>query len=247
MERSTTWITEGDTAQTETERILTRLVTAHSWIAVCIKSKSVFAHVIHVLTLSHPVLSSRVAHTTRRSLSTRTSRMFASLVFVYRTLWCARPSLLPPQYYFLNCLQVFFEGLSFFSSSLSFCSQFVLHIIKGSPSCPFLRFLPLNEIFFISNFLYGSVYKTMIPCTPQLDVVMYVHLIPCQHGPEDAVQLRRPSIPICSSISVRAKAISLSSSQVDQVDVALQLNSFDDLVAHQLLEASLVILSSLPA
>ena len=80
MERSTTWITEGDTAQTETERILTRLVTAHSWIAVCIKSKKVFAHVIHVLTLSHPVLSSRVAHTTRRSLSTRTSRMVAELL-----------------------------------------------------------------------------------------------------------------------------------------------------------------------
>ena len=34
MERSTTWITERDTAQTETERILTRLVTAHSWISV---------------------------------------------------------------------------------------------------------------------------------------------------------------------------------------------------------------------
>ena len=79
MERSTTWITERDTAQTETERILTRLVTAHSWIAVCIKSKRVFAHVIHVLTLSHPVLSSRVAHTTRRSLSTRSSRMVAEL------------------------------------------------------------------------------------------------------------------------------------------------------------------------
>ena len=74
MERSTTWITERDTAQTETERILTRLVKAHSWIAVCIKSKRVFAHVIHVLTLSHPVFPSRVAHTTRRSLSTRTSR-----------------------------------------------------------------------------------------------------------------------------------------------------------------------------
>ena len=34
MERSTTWITEGDTAQTE--RMLTRLVIAHSWIAVCL-------------------------------------------------------------------------------------------------------------------------------------------------------------------------------------------------------------------
>ena len=77
--RSTTWITEGDTAQTETERILTRLVTAHSWIAVCIKRKRVFAHVIHVLTLSHPVSSSRVAHAIRRSLSTRTSRMVAEL------------------------------------------------------------------------------------------------------------------------------------------------------------------------
>ena len=78
MERSTTWITERDTAQTETERILTRLVTAHSLIAVCIRSKRVFAHVIHVLTLSHPVLSSRVIHTTRGSLSTRTSRRMSA-------------------------------------------------------------------------------------------------------------------------------------------------------------------------
>ena len=73
-ERSTPWITERDTAQTETERVLARLVTAHPWTAVCIKSKRVFAHVIHVLNVSYP-LSSRVARTTRRSLSTRTSRM----------------------------------------------------------------------------------------------------------------------------------------------------------------------------
>ena len=70
----TPWITERDTAQTETERVLTRLVTAHPWIVVCIKSKRVFAYVIHVLSVSHLVLSSRVARTTQRSFSTRTSR-----------------------------------------------------------------------------------------------------------------------------------------------------------------------------
>ena len=78
-ERSTPWITERDTAQTETERVLTRLVTAHSWIAVCVKSKRVFAHVIHVLNVSHSLFSSRVARTTRRLHSTRTSRMVAEL------------------------------------------------------------------------------------------------------------------------------------------------------------------------
>ena len=75
-ERSTPWITERDTAQTETERVLARLVTAHPWIAVCIKSKRVFAYVIHVLNVLHPLLSSRVARTTRPSFSTRTSRTF---------------------------------------------------------------------------------------------------------------------------------------------------------------------------
>ena len=43
------------------------------------RAKDVFAHVIHVLNVSHPVLSSRVARTTRRSLNTRTSRMVAKL------------------------------------------------------------------------------------------------------------------------------------------------------------------------
>ena len=75
-ERSTPWLTE---RQTETERVLTRLVTAHPWIAVCIKSRRVFAHVNHALNVSHPLLSSRVARTTRRSLSTRASRMVAEL------------------------------------------------------------------------------------------------------------------------------------------------------------------------
>ena len=73
------WTTERDTTQTETECVLTRLVTAHPWIAVCIKRKRVFAHVIHVLNVSHPLLSSRVARTTRRSLSTRTSRSFVQM------------------------------------------------------------------------------------------------------------------------------------------------------------------------
>ena len=76
-ERSTPWITERDTAQTETERVLSTLVTAHPWIAVCIKSKRMFTHVIHVLNMSHPVWSSRVARTTRRSFSTRTSLSFS--------------------------------------------------------------------------------------------------------------------------------------------------------------------------
>ena len=62
------------------ERVLTRLVTAHPWIAVCIKSKRVFAQVIHVLNVSHPLLSSRVARTTHRSLGTRTSRMVVELL-----------------------------------------------------------------------------------------------------------------------------------------------------------------------
>ena len=55
-ERSTPWITERDTTQTETERTLARLVTAHPWIAVCIKSTRVFACVIHVLNVSHLVV-----------------------------------------------------------------------------------------------------------------------------------------------------------------------------------------------
>ena len=62
--------------------VLTRLVTGHPWIAVCVKSKTVFAYVIHVLNVSHLVLSSRVARTSRISFSTRTSRMVAEHWFV---------------------------------------------------------------------------------------------------------------------------------------------------------------------
>ena len=51
-------------------------VIAHPWIVVCIKSKIVLACVIHVMNVSHLVMSSRVARTTRRSFSTRTSRSF---------------------------------------------------------------------------------------------------------------------------------------------------------------------------
>ena len=43
------------------------------------RAKECLHMVIHVLNVSHPVLSSRVARTTRRSLSTRTSRMVAEL------------------------------------------------------------------------------------------------------------------------------------------------------------------------
>ena len=76
-ERSMTWTTERDPTHTGTERALARLVSAHHWIAVCIESERVFAHVIHVVNVSLPLLSFRVAHTTRRSLSTRISRMVA--------------------------------------------------------------------------------------------------------------------------------------------------------------------------
>ena len=86
-------------AQTETERVLTRLVTAHPWPSVS-RAKRVFVHAMHVLNVSHPVLSSRVARTTRRSLATRTSRiltflLFTLLFFYFFTFLCFTFYLLP--------------------------------------------------------------------------------------------------------------------------------------------------------
>ena len=59
-ERGTPWITERDTAQTETERALTRLVTAPSLDSRLYPSKRSVAHTIHALIVSSCVVSSRV-------------------------------------------------------------------------------------------------------------------------------------------------------------------------------------------
>ena len=79
VRHQTRWLWCGLGTKHATDDGITRLVTAHPWIAVCITSKRVFAHVIHVLNVSHIVLCSRGARTSRRPLSTRTSRTVAEL------------------------------------------------------------------------------------------------------------------------------------------------------------------------
>ena len=116
-------------------------------------------------------------------------------------------------------------------------------IIQWPPTCPFSSFFS-RKISIRAILLYHSEDRITIPCTPQLDVVMYAHLIRCHPGPEDVIQLRRSSSIFC--------AVSVGEGHLPHVVTArpgrcrFALEVFHDLVPHQLNEASLVIFASWP-
>ena len=104
----------------------------------------------------------------------------------FRTSWCAPFSSLPPQCSCAWSPDLLF-GLLLLCSWLTFSKSIFASSCTGLHPAPFFFFLLPRER--ILSFIF--FYKTMIPCVPQLDVVMYVHLIRCHRGPEDAIQLRR--------------------------------------------------------
>ena len=129
--------------------------------------------------------------------------------------------------------------LSFFFRA-PVCSLFSLHHCGLQSAHFFLSKIHLNVIF-----LYHSVHEIMVPCTPQLDVVMRVHLIRCHPGSEDVIQLRRSSISIFCTISVDEGHLPfVVTARPGRCRFAFEL--FHDLAPHQLLAASMVIFASWP-
>ena len=50
--------------------------------------------------------------------------------------------------------------------------------------------------------MYRSIYWIMVPCVPQLDIVMHVCLMQSPLVSDDEIQLRRPSFSILPKLSV---------------------------------------------
>ena len=145
----------------------------------------------------------------------------------------------------VNCLQVCFWGFSFFCHHCLFVLDFCF-VIQRLPSCPYRPFLCSGEIPLIILLLYRSVDEMIIPCTPQFDVAMSVHLIRCHLERNDVVQPRSLSISIFCTISVGDCHLPfVATARPGRRRFAIAL--FHNLVPHQLLEASLVIFASLSA